>query len=209
MKLDYNYPVPLKNGQWAARFIFIAGRLSIDFTLTGGKTPERAYWERLHSPDDLRDWFAASPLRLPDVAISQADFDHAVTLREAIWYATNALLDGASPALADLETINRTGAQPDLAPELTIDGAGYTWRAPFTAQAALSSIARDAVDLFTGDLRERIRRCENPNCGLIFVDQSRPGKRRWCLMERCGNLMKTRRYQRKKAEEGVQQRENH
>jgi predicted RNA-binding Zn ribbon-like protein len=60
---------------------------------------------------------------------------------------------------------------------------------------ALSLLARDAVDLFSGDLRARIKQCENPNCGLMFVDTSRPGKRRWCLMKRCGTMKKNaRRY---------------
>ena len=29
---------------------------------------------------------------------------------------------------------------------------------------------------------------------LLFVDQSRPGSRRWCSMQRCGNLAKVRSY---------------
>ncbi|MFE7743242.1 CGNR zinc finger domain-containing protein [Nocardia sp. NPDC057455] len=32
------------------------------------------------------------------------------------------------------------------------------------------------------------------DCGLLFVDASRPGRRRWCSMDRCGNLSKVRRY---------------
>lgn len=40
----------------------------------------------------------------------------------------------------------------------------------------------------------RIRKGANPQCGLTFVDTSRPGKRRWCSMDRCGNMMKLRTY---------------
>jgi predicted RNA-binding Zn ribbon-like protein len=53
---------------------------------------------------------------------------------------------------------------------------------------ALSAVARDAVDLLAGPDRNRIRRCGR--CTLHFVDRSRPGNRRWCSMELCGNQSK-------------------
>ncbi|NUP00309.1 MAG: CGNR zinc finger domain-containing protein, partial [Nonomuraea sp.] len=40
--------------------------------------------------------------------------------------------------------------------------------------------------------RWRIRECAGDNCPLVFVDTSRPGARRWCAMERCGNRHKLR-----------------
>jgi predicted RNA-binding Zn ribbon-like protein len=56
----------------------------------------------------------------------------------------------------------------------------------------VSTIARDAVELFTGRFADRIRECGAHDCYLIFVDTSRPGRRRWCAMERCGNRHKVR-----------------
>ncbi|HEY3015336.1 MAG TPA: CGNR zinc finger domain-containing protein, partial [Nocardioides sp.] len=56
--------------------------------------------------------------------------------------------------------------------------------------AALATIARDAVDLFGSRAAARIRVCASHDCGLVFVDTSRPGARRWCSMERCGNRAK-------------------
>ncbi|MFD0786561.1 CGNR zinc finger domain-containing protein [Micromonospora azadirachtae] len=35
-----------------------------------------------------------------------------------------------------------------------------------------------------------MRECGAHNCHLVFVDTSRPGQRRWCSMERCGNRHK-------------------
>jgi predicted RNA-binding Zn ribbon-like protein len=61
----------------------------------------------------------------------------------------------------------------------------------------VSAIARDAIDLVAGPHAERIRECAADDCSLIFVDLSRPGQRRWCSMERCGNRAKQRtRYRR-------------
>jgi predicted RNA-binding Zn ribbon-like protein len=187
----------ISNGEWT-RFIFISGRLCIDFTQTGGETGKRAAWERFHAPSDLADWFAASPLQLRDVHVHPDEFRAAFSLREAIWRVTEAILQSEAPSAEDVGDINRVAATPDLAPQLAWEGLEQVWGSPATASAALSLIARDAIDLFSGELRSRIRVCENPNCGLVFVDASRPGQRRWCLMKRCGNMAKTSQYRKKK-----------
>jgi predicted RNA-binding Zn ribbon-like protein len=182
----------IESGEWR-RFIFVAGRLCIDFTQTGGETGKRAYWERFHQSSDLADWFAASPLHLEDIQVSSNEFQLALSLREAIWRAAEAIRGKKTPSVEDVDAINRVATIPDLPPQLNLNGE-RGWRSPATAAEALSLIARDAIDLFSGELRSRIRACENPNCGLMFVDTSRPGKRRWCLMKRCGNIAKTSRY---------------
>jgi predicted RNA-binding Zn ribbon-like protein len=183
------------HGEWV-RFIFIAGRLCIDFTQTGGETGKRAYWEQFHQPSDLADWLAKSPLQLQGIHVSPEEFQTALSLREAIWRVARAILQNETPFAGDVETINQTAARPDLPPQLTPDRWEQAWRSPPTASGALSIIARDAIDLFSSELRSRIRECENPKCGLMFVDASRPGKRRWCLMKRCGNMAKTSQYRR-------------
>lgn len=71
-------------------------------------------------------------------------------------------------------------------------GAGKEWLSGATGSALLSTVARDAVELFTGPYARRIRECGSYDCQLLFVDTSRPGRRRWCAMERCGNRHKVR-----------------
>ena len=184
------------HGEWA-RFIFIAGRLCIDLTQTGGETGKRAHWERFHQPSDLADWFSESPLRLHGIRVSPEEFEVALSLREAIWRVAQAIVQNEPPLAADLDAINRVASKPNLPPQLTPDGLKEVWYSPATATAALSTIARDAIDLFASEFRSRIRQCENPKCRLMFVDTSHPGKRRWCLMKRCGNMAKTTRYRQK------------
>nr|WP_307718755.1 CGNR zinc finger domain-containing protein [Nocardia grenadensis] len=53
-------------------------------------------------------------------------------------------------------------------------------------------MARDAIDLFTGAHAGRIRTCSAADCQLLHVDTSRPGRRRRCSMEHCGNRNKVR-----------------
>jgi predicted RNA-binding Zn ribbon-like protein len=189
-------PESISQGQWA-RFIFISGRLCIDFTQTGGESGRRLAWERFHRPSDLADWFAESPLQLREVRVSPSELKAALSLREAIWRTAEAIRQDEKPLAKDIALINKVASAPDLAPRLLQGGHKQTWSSSPTTMAALSTIARDAIDLFSGELRARIRKCANPNCELMFVDTSRPGKRRWCLMKRCGNMAKTSRYRHK------------
>jgi predicted RNA-binding Zn ribbon-like protein len=66
-----------------------------------------------------------------------------------------------------------------------------------TPEDALRSlIALDALDLLsTGELMT-LRRCDNPDCVLLFMDKS--GRRKWCSMKICGNRVKVARHQRKR-----------
>jgi predicted RNA-binding Zn ribbon-like protein len=66
-------------------------------------------------------------------------------------------------------------------------------------RGALAAVARDAVDLLSGPLAGRIRECGADDCALLFVDASRPGRRRWCSMEACGNRAKAAAFRRREA----------
>ena len=57
----------------------------------------------------------------------------------------------------------------------------------------------DFADLIGGKL-DKVRRCANPECGWLFLDDSRAGKRRWCSMSACGNRAKARRHYHKSRE---------
>ena len=158
-------------------------------------------WEALHGTGDLARWFAACSLRADGVEVSARDLRVAWELREAIWRSAQRARGALAPLEGDVSTINRVAAEPALAPQLGA-GGGVRWAEPLLGSAALSSVARDAVDLFAGPEAGRVRECANPRCSLLFVDNSRPGRRRWCSMERCGNRDKTARYRRRRASEG-------
>ena len=44
---------------------------------------------------------------------------------------------------------------------------------------------------------DRIRECESPECALLFVDTSRPGRRRWCSSAACGSKDRSASYRRR------------
>lgn len=62
-----------------------------------------------------------------------------------------------------------------------------------TLESILWPIVRSAANLVTSDEARRIRVCGSLDCGWMYVDRSRNGLRRWCQMETCGTIEKSRR----------------
>jgi predicted RNA-binding Zn ribbon-like protein len=169
------------------------GRLCLDFAQTGDMG-YGARFERLTRPSELRRWLSLSPLGLPPVRVTRAELRSATALRGAIWRVAEAVLGGTRPAYADIRRLNRVGRDAPLVRELSRAADSLRWSHPTTA-AALATIARDAIVLFgeAGE-RSRLRRCENTGCIVIFYDDSRPGLRRWCASNRCGDRVRARLY---------------
>ncbi len=172
-------------------FWFDAGAVCLDFAHTGGEG-QYAVFESLHEPADLGEWLAAPPLDAAVAPVTADELAAAKTLRQAIWEAAHARTDRRALPAATVAIINRAAAAAPLSPELAADGTTARWAAPVRATQALSSIAREMIELLSGPLSDRIRECASDNCPLVFVDSSRPGARRWCAMERCGNRHKLR-----------------
>ncbi|GAA0960181.1 CGNR zinc finger domain-containing protein [Actinocorallia libanotica] len=173
-------------------FWFDAGAVCLDFAHTGGEG-RYAVFESLHKPVDLGEWLARPPLAAAvTVPVTARELTAAKALRRAIWEAAHARAAGRPLPAEAIAAINRAAAAPPLVPELAADGATAGWAAPVRVKHALSTLARETIELLSGPLAERIRVCASDDCPLVFVDSSRPGARRWCSMERCGNRNKLR-----------------
>jgi predicted RNA-binding Zn ribbon-like protein len=113
--------------------------------------------------------------------------------------------DAGKPATSrDLEALNQALAQAPARRALRRGRGGYEWEVngkSGTALALLAPILWSAGDLLAGPRLDRVRRCANPECGWLFLDDSRAGKRRWCSMSACGNRAKARRHYHKSKEE--------
>jgi predicted RNA-binding Zn ribbon-like protein len=183
-------------------FHFTAGRVSLDFANTGGEDiagklgPAGARYEDLATPADCARWLRECALALPPLAVTEAELTQVRQLRDAIWYSAHACLTGSAIDGAQRDVINTAARRPTLVPQLVAAGEAPVWHEPALA-AALSALARDAIDLMSGAEARRIRECAGARCILLFVDTSRPGRRRWCDMERCGNQVKTASYRRR------------
>jgi predicted RNA-binding Zn ribbon-like protein len=171
---------------------FRTGRACLDFCHTGGEGP-LARFELLHDAESLARWLGVVLEMDGIVCGPQGSVAQARRLRGAIWAAAHDLIAGRQIQDSCRRIINAAAEREPCVPRLGPDGV-VTFARPIPVRRVLSSLARDAIDLFGGPPAARIRVCEAADCGLMFVDQSRPGRRRWCSMQRCGNLAKVRRY---------------
>ncbi|MFD0278240.1 CGNR zinc finger domain-containing protein [Kitasatospora sp. NPDC127111] len=184
------------------RYLFDPGALCLELLTTGGPG-DYARYEVLHRPEDLAEWLGQSRLRLPagegtgpdptsaGLAISPDQLAGVRTLRDALWRLAAARAHGEPGAAGDYAVLNRAAAHPPLVPQIAPDGTTAP-PLPANGDQLASTVARDAIALLTGPYADRIRECGAHDCYLIFVDTSRPGRRRWCSMERCGNRHKVR-----------------
>jgi len=74
---------------------------------------------------------------------------------------------------------------------VTSEAEGFGMR---TVSGSLGSVVLQLLALsLVGDL-DRLKVCASDECGWVFFDRSKPGNRRWCSSQRCGNREKTRAY---------------
>jgi predicted RNA-binding Zn ribbon-like protein len=177
------------------RFHWKSGRLCLDFVATVGERWRRSF-ERLLTGEDLARWILETGMVQTAPAVSSGQLEAGRVLREAI---NRLARPGLEPEPRDREEVNRWAARAPVAPQLTPEGE-LVWAAARPMEAMFAAIARDAVDLLTGPLAARIRECSAPDCALLFVDASRPGRRRWCSPEACGNRTRTKAYRQRRKE---------
>jgi len=175
-------------------FTFDAGIFCVELLLTGGPG-SYAIWEILHEPDDLAEWLRDSRLAesapLTDVRITPAELRRIKEFRDTLWSVATDVAHGRTPAADDLAPLN-TGAGPRPVPRIDPATRTLEWAGPVTGTQVLGAAAAEALTLLAGDTTGRLRECAGDNCKLIFLDTSRPGNRRWCSMQRCGNRNKVR-----------------
>ena len=181
-------------------FSFEPGSLALAFAVTGPGTYDGplALFQTLRRPADLERW-AADIVGVPGLHTTEKDLALAVRLQAAIWSVADAVIDRRSVPEDGLEVLNELAAQPCLVPRL-LPGPTQTWVGVQGVRSLISSIARDAIDVFGGPRTARLKRCEGSRCSLVFVDTSRSGRRRWCSMERCGNRAKVAAHRRRRKE---------
>lgn len=88
--------------------------------------------------------------------------------------------------------------------QLEWDGA--TWRLAFVAREEgpewlLAAVARSAAELIAEGHTRNLRQCASPNCQILFYDESRTRRRRWCTMSLCGNRSKVAAFARRQSGE--------
>jgi predicted RNA-binding Zn ribbon-like protein len=167
--------------------------------------------------DDPRDWLADYPTvvdwarraeligardqaRLAALArkpAAAAALGRLGALREALWATFDAIARGKEPRRAGLDTIDDARLLAAAAGRLVRDGAGArtAWTVERSGLDLVAHLATDrALALLADPPAGRLRVCDGDNCGWLFVDGSKSGRRRWCDMATCGNVAKARRH---------------
>ena len=169
------------------------GRLALDWIATLGDRHGSPI-ERIAGTADLARWLdevAEAPVTVEPSGLDLAD---ARRLRDAIAGLLDALHAGTPQEARDISTVNTFAAIPPRTVRLSGSGTALERGGVATPASTFGAIARDAIDLVTGDDLARVRLCAAEDCSVYFVDHSRPGKRRWCSMSRCGNTAKKKRF---------------
>ena len=165
----------------------VGGRLALDFLNTADWTESGAVaHEKIGSLADLRVWLRA--VGLPHASCPR-------TLEEVIAFRRGlraVFLDGHR---ADGEGLRLERYLRRIALDRA-DLSASAYKQPVLALVAASAIA------ILADPREhgRLKVCPGTDCGWLFIDETKNGRRKWCSMESCGNRAKaSRHYARHKA----------
>lgn len=189
----------------------VGGDPCLDFVNTvGGRQARRVRADKLPAYADLVAFAAhagllgrtaARALSLRAAAEPRAALAvhrRAIALREALHGALRALMLGRRPAADDLARLSAELAAARRHERLAAGDTGvrFEWSDPAgRLDSPLWAIARAAGDLIVAPPRlARLRQCGGPDCGWLFLDQSRNRSRQWCTMEDCGNVSKVRRF---------------
>jgi predicted RNA-binding Zn ribbon-like protein len=130
-------------------------------------------------------------------------------LREALATAFYENVEGRPPPAADIRALERHFLASQRHRELHWQEAaarngqpGMAWQwGRFEKEAELPVwiLAEHAAQLMLSDAMQRVRACGADTCRWLFLDTSKNHTRRWCEMKVCGNRMKARRFQARRA----------
>jgi predicted RNA-binding Zn ribbon-like protein len=120
-------------------------------------------------------------------------------IREAIHDTCVALLEERTVPAAALGEIESAWKRAAARGRLAADDGRLRFEADRDASGLdlpLDLVVLAAVDLL-GELdAERTRVCRGHDCGWLFIDSSKSGRRVWCDMATCGNTAKSQRFAR-------------
>lgn len=161
--------------------------------------------EELQNPSALGDWMKERGLIERSGVPSPKMFDHALRLRGAIRDYLKYNPEERQRKTAIIESLNKAMEPFPLRVAGLGKGGMKLLAAEANAPGGLSAIVAELYDGASNGTIDRLKMCAADECQRVFFDRSKPGSRRWCQTELCGNREKTRTYrerQKKDAESG-------
>lgn len=179
-------------------FRWLGEPVAIDLANTVMLVAEGEAVDLLQTPKDLRRWLEGERERLGDCGFAVAHLEEVRALRDAVRSLLEAAARRTAPPRETLKRVNAASAAAPTATQLKLSRE----REFSTAERAaggdrlaqlLGKLARSAIALLSGPERERLRICDAPSCGMLYLGT--PG-RRWCCAA-CGNRARVARHYRR------------
>ncbi|MFI5534228.1 CGNR zinc finger domain-containing protein [Kitasatospora sp. NPDC051853] len=173
-------PIELANATYAVRGRFVDGLQTTDHV---------AAW--------LRDNRARFTEALPDkdlLAVDPGELETTRRLRDAVRQLTHAAAHRTRPPQEAIEIVNHQVRSVPRWRELTWGDTtplATTHTGADPVGAALTEVAQQTVDLFSGPDMPKVTACDAPGCVLYFL-KDHP-RREWCSPA-CGNRARAARY---------------
>lgn len=173
-------------------FFFVGGILALDFVNTEAVVRNKRtdllenvealqlWWQKAlaeHPP--VTNWSSAQPLELDEEVLQKAK-----KLRADLRHLLETVTSGQKIATAELEKLNQIlgYGRPNL--QLTAENklqAGFEVAGQAT-EVVLFEIAHSALKLLTEKNLERLHKCQNNRCILLFYDTTKSATRHWCSL---------------------------
>lgn len=191
----------------------VAGHLALDLvnTVTARDTQPRDWlddydallrWARQSGHYARADLTKLEELSQAEPAKATAALGRCKILREALCAILYALSQDTAPSAEDLAVLDKArltasaaarlvARQGRLQAEWSVERSG--------ADLIAHTVVAHAIDLLKDAQLDRLRICDGHDCGWVFIDTSKNGRRRWCDMATCGNVAKARRHQQRGA----------
>ena len=197
------------DGGWAER---VGGHVALDllntvaWRLDSARTIDRLSdgaslirWARFVGllDEDLAEAMAAE--LAGDKAAGQRVAAHVRRARERLYVVLQPLAVGTQPAQEGVDDLRRwllgVLGRADVTSVMPLE-----WSTGLKSLRDLPDrLGLEAWSLLEWEDRRRIRQCQDPSCGWLFLDRTRNASRVWCSSADCGNRTRARRHHQRHA----------
>ena len=148
----------------------------------------------LVDPGEAGTWLADAGLWHADDQPTSSDLQFAREVREAIRSVLRANGGGPVPNEGELGPLTELGSGHGLRFEVSPTDGHVDLRPESTqgVRGELSALLLVMRDAQRDGTWQRLKACDNSDCGWAFYDRSHSRRGRWCDMAVCGNRIKNR-----------------